>query len=97
MIIETRTCHCCKSSNIVRNGKNSFGHQRYKCKDCGVTRVLDRVQASRILDSEEVTQTYKERNSFRSTARIFKISHTTVRNWLKKSPKFSEFQIYHST
>ncbi|MCY7349670.1 MAG: hypothetical protein LH606_03270, partial [Cytophagaceae bacterium] len=55
MIIETRTCHCCKSSNIVRNGKNSSGHQRYKCKDCGVTRILGPVQANRILDSEEVT------------------------------------------
>ncbi|MCY7351920.1 MAG: IS1 family transposase, partial [Cytophagaceae bacterium] len=61
-MVETRTCCCCKSSNIVRNGKNSSGHQRYKCKDCGVTRVLDPIQPSRKLDSEEVAQTYKERN-----------------------------------
>lgn len=87
MIIEERTCDNCQSKNIVRNGKNVSGQQRYKCKDCGVTRVLDPVQKSRQLDMEQVYQTYQERNSFRSTARIFKVSYTSVQRWLKKKPK----------
>lgn len=41
MITETRTCHECQSPNIVRNGKSRVGNQRYKCKNCGVTRVPD--------------------------------------------------------
>ncbi len=87
MIIEVRTCHQCQSKHIVRNGKNVSGQQRYKCKDCGVTRVLDSVQKGRQLDMEQVSQTYQERNSFRSTARIFGVSHTSVQRWLKKKPE----------
>ncbi len=87
MIIDVRTCHKCQSKNIVRNGKNVSGQQRYKCKDCGVTRVLDSVQKSRQLDMEQVNQTYQERNSFRSTARLFGVSHTSVQRWVKKKPK----------
>ncbi len=41
MVLEARICGCCSSSNIVKNGKNATGQQRYKCNDCGVTRVLD--------------------------------------------------------
>jgi transposase-like protein len=76
MIPEVRTCHRYQSRNIVRNRKNVSGQQRYKCKDCSVTRVLDSVQKSRQLDMEQVNQTYQERNSFGSTARVFKVSHT---------------------
>ncbi len=41
---------------------------------------------------EQVTQTYLERNSFRSTARLFKVSHTTVQNWLKKARALADFK-----
>lgn len=68
------------------NGKNASGQQRYRCKECKVTRVLDSVQKSKQVDLETVAQTYKERNSFRSTGRIFKVSHVTVQKWLKKKP-----------
>ncbi|MBC7919598.1 MAG: IS1 family transposase, partial [Ferruginibacter sp.] len=39
MILEARTCYCCQSNNLILNGKNASGQQRYRCKDCGVTRV----------------------------------------------------------
>jgi len=70
MITQVRTCHNCQSNHIVRNGKNASGQQGYKCKDCGVSRVLDSVHKSGNLDMEQVPQTYLERNSFRSTARL---------------------------
>ncbi len=91
MISKTYACHHCQSENLILNGKNASGQQRYKCKDCGVTRVLVFIQASKRVDMEQVTQTYLERNSFRSTARLFKVSHTTVQNWLKKSESISGF------
>jgi len=84
MILTARTCHACNSTNLVLNGKNASGQQRYRCKDCGVTRVLDSVQKSKHVDMEAVARTYQERNSFRSTGRIFKVSHVTVQKWLKK-------------
>ena len=85
MITETRTCHNCGSINIVRNGHNVAGRQRYKCKACGVTRVLDSVQAQARLDEEEVKRTYLERNSLRATGRIFGVSHETIARMLKKT------------
>ncbi len=56
----------------------------YYCKDCKVYRVLYRKKA---IDREAVARTYEERNSYRATGRIFKISHVTVYNYLKKKPK----------
>jgi len=86
MITESRTCHERHSANIVRNGKNRLGNQRYKCKDCGVTRVLDSRQPTRQLDPDLLERTYRERNSLRATARLFGISHVTVFQQLKKKP-----------
>jgi transposase-like protein len=36
------------------NGKNASGQQRYKCKDCGVTWVLNSIQKSKLIDTELV-------------------------------------------
>ena len=84
MITQTRTCDECQSSNLVRNGKNRAGTPRYKCKDCGVTRVLASRLPSRQLDLAMLERTYLERNSLRATARIFGVSHFTVYQQLKK-------------
>jgi transposase len=87
MVQEARKCGNCESTNIVLNGKNATGQQRYKCKDCGVRRVFDSLRKSTPVDLSLVSRTYEERNSFRSTGRIFGVSHVTVQRWLKKKPK----------
>ena len=92
MITQTHKCHRCSSTNLVKNGTNASGSQRYKCKDCGVCRVLTPKHKTAHLDKDAVLRTFEERNSYRSTGRIFQISHTTVFNWLKKSQKFSTIQ-----
>jgi len=92
MVLEARVCENCSSINIVKNGKNATGQQRYKCNDCGVTRVLDSLHKVDQVDLAQVERTYQERNSFRSTARIFGVSHVTVQRWLKKSPNLSSLQ-----
>ncbi len=65
MVSILRTCYVCKSENIVLNGKNKSGNQRYRCKACGVTRVLDYVHQSRHVDMEAIARTYQERSGFR--------------------------------
>ncbi len=85
MIAEARCCERCKSTNIVKNGRNCSGAQTYKCKDCGCFRVLDSKQPSRRLDPGVVERAFWERQSARDTARILGFSHRTVLNWLKKS------------
>jgi transposase-like protein len=84
VILEQRKCEKCSSENLIRNGKNASGSQRYRCKDCGVTRVLDKQHASAHIDQEMVERSYLERNSLRATARIFNVHHVTVWKWLKK-------------
>jgi transposase-like protein len=84
MIVELRHCHRCKSTNIVKNGKNRSGTQTYKCKDCGCYRVVESKQASRRIDMGLVERIYPERQSLRATARVLKVSHRTVLNWLKE-------------
>ena len=41
-IEETFVCPDCSSTNTVKNGKSPQGIQKYKCKDCGKTRVMTR-------------------------------------------------------
>jgi transposase-like protein len=82
MITSTHTCSKCGSTHIILNGKNKSGTPTYHCKDCKTYRVLFKKKA---VDIEAVMRTYQERNSYRSTGRIFQISHVTVFNWLKKS------------
>jgi transposase-like protein len=84
MVQTAHTCKKCNSANIVLNGKNKSGSQTYKCKDCGCCRVLFSVKKTENIDMEALSRTYEERNSYRSSARIFGISHTSVFNYLKK-------------
>ena len=85
MVVTTHTCKTCHSANIVLNGKNQRGSQTYKCKDCGACRVLFSVKKTANIDLATLEKTYEERNSLRSTARLFGVSHVTVLNQLKKS------------
>jgi transposase-like protein len=77
----------CDSENIVLNGNKKSGSQTYKCNNCGCCRVLFSVKKTENIDIEALTRTYEERNSLRSTGRIFGISHFTVSNLLKNKPK----------
>ena len=87
MIATYQTCADCESKNIVKNGKNRSGSQTHKCHDCGCYRVLKSVKTMADVDMNAVVKTYQERNSLRSTGRIFGISHTSVRHILKKKQK----------
>ena len=86
MIQTTHCCKKCQSENIVRNGKNKSGSQTYKCLACKSYGVLFSVKKTVTIDQEALARTYQERNSYRSTGRIFGISHFTVFNLLKKKP-----------
>jgi transposase-like protein len=84
MIVNKCSCSVCGSIDIVKNGVNAAGSQRYKCKSCGVTRVLNYKWNTKKVDKEAVFRSFSERAGSRPVARIFNISHTTVSNWIKK-------------
>lgn len=85
MVTEHRTCRECQSANIVKNGSNSSGNPKYKCKDCGFGGVFETVRKSEEF-KETVVRAAQERSSLRGLARTFGISHQTALRWIKKKP-----------
>lgn len=79
MISTYKVCKKCGSEHIVKNGCNSVGNPKYKCKSC--------VFESRRPSEETkalVLKAAQERSSSRGLSRVFGISHQTVLNWIKK-------------
>lgn len=77
-------CKTCSSDQVVKNGHSRHGHQRYRCKHCGVTfGELDH----RCVDEERkqsALQHYAEGVGLRATERLVGVSHTAVMNWVKQ-------------
>jgi transposase-like protein len=84
MISKMFCCRKCNSTNIVKNGCNRNGNQRYKCKDCNVIRVLELKPIYTEERKQEILKAYHERPSMRGIRRIYGISLTTLVTWLKK-------------
>ncbi|MBN8589833.1 MAG: IS1 family transposase [Rhodothermia bacterium] len=83
MVIEKKCCHKCGSEHIVKNGSNSSGNPKYKCKACGFGGVFQSVRKSEAF-KEMVVQAAQERTSSRGLGRVFGISHQTALRWIKK-------------
>jgi insertion element IS1 protein InsB len=83
MIIEVKCCTNCQSENLVKNGKNGVGNPRFKCKACGFSGVIATRRSSEAF-KETVIRSAQDRSSSRGLARVFKISHQTALNWIKK-------------
>lgn len=83
----TSECTSCGSTNIVKNGKNRYGKQQFKCKDCGKQAVLNPSEKYSEAQKEQILATYQERPSMRGIQRIYGVSRNTLSDWLKKSPE----------
>jgi insertion element IS1 protein InsB len=83
MLVQVLCCKRCQSECLVKNGTNSVGNPKYKCKACGFSAVT---QTRRKDESfkETVVKASLERSSSRGLARSFGISHQTALNWIKK-------------
>lgn len=82
----TYECTSCGSTNIVKNGKNQYGKQQFKCKDCGKQALLNPSEKYSQAQKEQILATYQERPSMRGIQRIYGVSRNTLSSWLKKSP-----------
>jgi transposase-like protein len=77
-------CKKCGSNNIVMNGKQTNGKQKYHCKNCGCYRAFGTDFFYTDKRKEEILKVYNERPSLRGLTRIYGVSRTTVITWLKK-------------
>ena len=80
-------CKKCGSNNIVMNGKQSNGKQKYHCRHCGCYRTFGGDFFYTDEKKEEILRTYSERTSLRGLTRIYGVSRTTVISWLKKKSR----------
>ena len=80
-------CVCCQSK-LVKNGFSKAGKQRYKCKFCNKTTVLNYNYKAYLTNiNSKIILYIKEGLGIRSIARILKISTTTL---LKRIIKIAE-------
>lgn len=73
-MIVTYTCGRCESPNIVRNGRDYKGSQKYHCKDCGRYGTLN---AQTGYDAPTQAQTKRG-----VLERLLGLSRWTIRRWL---------------
>jgi len=88
MVLEPIHCPTCDRTNIVKHGKTAEGKQRYKCRNGECTRhsfVLEysyRGYLSAV--KQQICDMAMNGSGIRDTARVLKISPTTVIEELKK-------------
>lgn len=78
------SCPDCQGERIVRFGRTSAGHARYRCKDCGVTFSDAPPRGLTEERKELILSAYQERMSMRGIARAFGISRNTLSRLLKE-------------
>lgn len=82
--IQIETCPKCKSTNLVKNGTDYKGDQKYHCKSCDAYGTLHAQKGYTSVLQSYVFRTYLERASMRGIARIFGIARQTLAQWIAK-------------
>jgi len=81
----THRCTKCNSTNIVKNGTDYKGAQKYHCLDCDAYGTLEpRGRSYPEFVREFVLRIYRERASMRGIERICGIARQTLARWIKE-------------
>ncbi len=90
MVLEPVKCPTCQSTDIVKHGKTAEGKQRYKCRNSECHRhsfVLEYSYRGYLPEvKQQICEMALNGSGIRDTARVLKISPTTVIEELKKRP-----------
>jgi len=84
-VIITHDCPDCGSANLVKNGKDYKGDQKFRCNDCGRCGTLGTTGHYTPERREEILRAYQERSSMRGIQRTFGVARTTLARWLKQT------------
>lgn len=84
-VIITHDCPDCGSANLVKNGKDYQGDQKFRCNDCGRCGTLDTTGRYTPERQAEILRAYQERSSMRGIQRTFGVARTTLARWLKQA------------
>ena len=85
MIVEVKICRCpnCDSLDMVRNGTDYKGDQKYHCRHCGGYGTLHAKARYNQAEKTQVLKAYQERVSMRGIERIFGVVPKTLLRWIK--------------
>ena len=78
-------CHFCGSLEIVRNGTDYKGAQKFHCHACGGYGTLNPQAKYSPEQKEQVIRAYQERASMRGIKRIFGVALHTLTRWLQEA------------
>lgn len=78
-------CPKCNSPDVRKNGRTTWGQQKYHCKACNRYGTRETQAADRQRQRHLVEHLHNERVSQRGIARITGVSRTTIITWFKKS------------
>lgn len=81
-MIVTYSCGRCESPNIVRNGHDYKGSQKYHCKDCGRYGTVNAQSGYDSATQAQVRRGVLERVSLRGLERLLGVSRRTTQRWL---------------
>ncbi|WNZ43365.1 IS1-like element transposase [Leptolyngbya boryana CZ1] len=88
MVLEPVCCPSCNSPNVVKNGKSDEGKQRYRCRNADCSRrsfIRDYSYRGYLPEvKQQISDMAVNGSGIRDTARVLKISPTTVIEELKK-------------
>lgn len=88
MVLEAVLCPTCGSSDVVKHGQSSSGKQRYKCRNHQCHRstfMREYAYRGHLPDVKaQIADMAVNGSGIRDTARVLKISPTTVIEELKK-------------
>lgn len=88
MVLEPICCPSCNSTNVVKNGKSDEEKQRYRCRNAECSRssfIREYSYRGYLPDVKQQSADMAVNGSgIRDTARVLKISPTTVIETLKK-------------
>jgi len=84
MIIEIKVYRCpkCNSVDIIKNGHDYKGTQKFHCKACDAYGTLVKKGTSAQTKRQQVMDAYCERVSMRGIERIFSVSRYYLARWL---------------
>lgn len=85
MILTVTVEHCpkCDSLNIVKNGTDYKGDQKYHCHTCGAYGILNPSKGYSEEERDCILRAYQERTSLRGLERIFGVVRQTVLRWIR--------------
>lgn len=88
MVLEPVLCPTCGSNDVVKHGESGEGRQRYKCRnpECSRCTFLQAYAYRGYLPEvkQQIADMAVNGSGIRDTARVLKISRTTVIETLKK-------------